>query len=157
MKLLQKILVAPALAVGFTAVLGLVSYQSMTSQSRALDDLVNNRFANLQRASAINTAIVDVHARTYRLLTWASTLDETKLGKESKALVADIDKVVATTGQWSTRTTLQEAEKKQAVALVGFAAKYGKSVAQALDMASSDLNMGLSAMQTADDNFAHAL
>ncbi len=154
MKLLQKILVAPALAVGFTAVLGLVSYQSMTSQSRALDDLVNNRFANLQQASAINVAIVDVHARTYRLLTWASTLDESKLGKESKVLVADIDKVVATTGQWSTKATLLEAEKKQAAALVASTAKYGKSVAQALDMASSDLNMGLSAMQTADDNFA---
>ena len=154
MKLLQKILVAPALAVGFTAVLGLLSYQSMTSQSRALDDLVNNRFANLQQASAINTAIVDVHARTYRLLTWASTLDESKLGKESKLLVADIDKVVATTGQWSTKATLLEAEKKQAAALLASTAKYGKSVAQALDMASSDLNMGLSAMQTADDNFA---
>ena len=154
MKLLQKILVAPALAVGFTAVLGLVSYQSMTSQSRALDDLVNNRFANLQQASAINTAIIDVHARTYRLLIWASTLDESKLGKESKVLVADIDKVVATTGRWSTKSTLLDAEKKQATALVGSTAKYGKSVAQALDMASSDLNMGLSAMQTADDNFA---
>ena len=154
MKLLQKILVAPALAVGFTAVLGLLSYQSMTSQSRALDDLVNNRFANLQQASAINTAIVDVHARTYRLLTWASTLDESKLGKESKLLVADLDKVVATTGQWSTKATLLEAEKKQSAAMLAATAKYGKSVAQALDMASSDLNMGLSAMQTADDNFA---
>ena len=154
MKLLQKILLAPALAVGFTAVLGLLSYQSMTSQSRALDDLVNNRFANLQQASAINTAIVDVHARTYRLLTWASTLDESKLGKESKLLVADLDKVVATTGQWSTKATLLEAEKKQSAAMLAATAKYGKSVAQALDMASSDLNMGLSAMQTADDNFA---
>jgi methyl-accepting chemotaxis protein len=153
MNLLKKILVAPAVAVGFTVLLGLASYQSLSAQSRALDDLVHYRFANLQQASAINTAIVDAHARTYRLFTWAGTLDESKMAKESRALVADLDKMLATTRKWAEAPTLQDGEKKQAAGVATLVAKYVKSVTQALDMASSDMNMGLSAMQTADDNF----
>jgi methyl-accepting chemotaxis protein len=153
MKLFHKILAAPAVAITCTLILSVVGHQSLTVQQQAVDDLYNTRAAYLRVALGIQTGIHDVHARTYRLMTWAGTLDESKLDAEGKALVADADKIVASFAQWTGKPDLAESEKKLGKEVADLLAKYRKNVAQALDLASVDMTTGLSAMQTTDDNF----
>lgn len=153
MNLLKKILVAPALALFFMLVLSGVSYQSLTAQNRALDDLFNIRTEYLQLAAETKASVLDVHARSYRLMVWAEMLGQQKMENDSKALVGDVEKISVAFGAWSAKTDLTTSERELAQAIADRLGKYKKSIAQALDLASMDMNTGLAAMQTADDTF----
>ena len=153
MNLFQKILVAPAITAGCILVLGAGSYHSIEAQYQAVENLHNTRTEHLRRAAETKASVLDVHARTYRLMTWAGTFEGDKLEKDSKTLVAEIDRVIGVFVKWSAQPDLVEPEKKLGAQIGAMLAKYRKSVSQALDMASMDMNTGLSMMQTADDNF----
>ncbi|MBI3376553.1 MAG: HAMP domain-containing protein [Betaproteobacteria bacterium] len=153
MNLFQKMLIAPAITVGCMLILGAGSYRSLEAQFRAVDDLHNTRSEHLRRAAETNSSVLDVHARTYRLMTWAGTFEGDKLEKDSRVLLADADKVLGRFARWAAEPGLVEIEKKLTAQIADMLAKYRKSVFQALDMASMDMNTGLSMMQTADDDF----
>ncbi|WP_184415245.1 methyl-accepting chemotaxis protein [Rhodocyclus tenuis] len=154
MKLFQKILAAPAIAIAFMLLLGGIGYQALESQNAALDNLYFVRLAHLQAAARAKSEVLDIHARTYRLMTWAGTFDESKLDKESQALIADADRVVASLSELKKTTDLDTETRQLGEDIAQALLAYRKSVAQALDMASTDMNMGLSAMQTTDEVFA---
>ncbi len=154
MNLFQKILVAPSIAVVFMLILGGVGYQSLRSQNHALDDLLNSRSDHLRVAFETKSGVLDVHSRVYRLMTWAGTFDESKLDKEGKALGAEVEKISGTFTRWLGEPDLTDEEKALGTQIGGLIAKYNKSITQAIDLAAVDMNTGLSAMQTADENFS---
>ena len=88
MNLFQKILIPPAVWMIFMLVLSVVGYQSLDVQRQAIDELFNTRVQHLQPALQVREGILDVHSRTYRLMTWAGTLDENaeEMGTQAQQL-----------------------------------------------------------------------
>lgn len=153
MSLFQRILLAPAAAVLLMLLLGAVGYHSLRSQNGTVDDLYHVRVRHLQAAGETRSAVLDVHARAYRLMTWAGTFDESRLEKDGQILAADLDRTIAAFAKWSGGPSLVEEERQLGKQIEALLAKYKKSLLQSIDLALSDMNMGLSAMQTADEDF----
>jgi len=88
MNLFQKILIPPAVWMIFMLVLSVVGYQSLDVQRQAIDELFNTRVQHLQLALQVREGILDVQSRTYRLMTWAGTLDENaeEMGAQAQQL-----------------------------------------------------------------------
>ena len=153
MNLFQKALAAPAVALVSLLLLAGVALYAMTAQQDVIDALYNSRLQNLRQAEDTRARVLDAHARVYRLMTWASTLDPSRLEKDGKGIDTDIAGTAADLGKWLGQPDLSGEEKAVGGKIATQVAKYRKNVAQALDLASSDMNMGLSALQTADDDF----
>jgi len=155
MKLLNKILLAPGIALIFLVAVGLTGYFALSSQRQALNDLVRIRQEHARVANDFVEGVLSVHSIIYRIFTWSANTatDQAKLNKTAKAQFDRVDKMGLTFGKWLSQPEIdgQERElgKKMQVALL----KYKKSIVQAIDLATVDVNTGLSAMQTADDDF----
>jgi methyl-accepting chemotaxis protein len=153
MNLFHKILVAPAVSVVFLLVLSGVSYQSMNAQHKAQDELYNTRMQHLKIASDTRAGVLDVHSRTYRLMTWADSMEPKKFDADSKLAVADAGAIVTKFGKFAAEPNLSDDETKLGKQIGDLLVTYRKNVAQSIDLILIDLNTALTAMQNADDNF----
>jgi len=153
MKLLNRILLAPGIALMFLVAVGLTGYFALSSQRQALNDLVRIRQEHARVANDFVEGVLSVHSNIYRIFTWSANIDEAKLNKTAKAQFDRVDQIGGAFDKWLGQPALDDQEralgKKMQVAL----AKYKKSIVQAIDLATVDVNTGLSAMQTADDDF----
>ncbi|CAK0777030.1 methyl-accepting chemotaxis protein [Gammaproteobacteria bacterium] len=155
MNLFQKLLVAPLLAIAFMLMLGATSYLSMKLQHQALNSIYSDRTDRLTIANAfeLELDLQRVHSNTYRLMSWASDLDEKKIGEDGKKILVDLD---AATTRFATRARdpgLGDEEIRVAKNVLEVSAKYHKSLTQAVDMIGPDVSLASLAMQTADGNF----
>ena len=153
MKLLQRILIAPAISIVFMLVLSGVAYTSMSTLNRALDEMTNTRADHFRGATEVKAGALDTQARIYRLMTWAGSLDVKKIEADSKALVASADAFIAAFNKWAAEPDLLDVEKQQGKQISELLAKYRKSVFTAVDLLTIDVNTGMTGMQTADQNF----
>ncbi len=153
MNLYQKALAAPIVALVSLLLLAGVALYAMTTQQTAIDDLYNARLQNLREAGSTRAQVLDAHAKVYRLMTWASTLDASRLETDAQIVDQQIAATAATLGKWLSQPELTPEEKDIGGQIAAQVARYRNNVAQSLDLASSDINMGLSALQTADDDF----
>jgi methyl-accepting chemotaxis protein len=153
MKVWQKILVAPAVAIVFLMALGAVSYSALTQQQSTLDDLVNVRFGNYQLAANSAQEISEVHANVYRLFTWLGNLQEVKIKQITSAQKSNIDAVTRHITAFGAASGLNADERRIAESVVKKLAKYKNDVDMAIDLSGVDINTGMAAMQTADSGF----
>jgi methyl-accepting chemotaxis protein len=153
MKLLQRILVAPAVTIVFMLVLSGVGYSSMNTLNRALEEMSKTRADHFQVAAEVKAGVLDTQARIYRLMTWAGSLDAKRIETDSKALNANAEAVTATFNKWAAEPDLIDTEKQQAKQISDLLIRYKKSIATALDLLSIDVNTGMTGMQNADDDF----
>ena len=153
MNLLARMLLAPAVTIALMILLGGVGYWSMNTQQATLEDLYNHRFTNSAAAADISANIQAAHARVYRILTWSSSRGDGYIEKETKELLADLDTQIATFTRWSEQATHGEEEKGLVKQMVEQIVKYRKSIIAALDMATVEINVGVMAMQSGDENF----
>jgi methyl-accepting chemotaxis protein len=151
--LLNKMLLAPAVTIVLMLILGAVGYWSMNSQQIALEELFNGRFSHTAVATDISADVLRAHSHVYRVMTWSSSRGEGYIEKETKILLAEFDKNAAEFTKWASRTTLSEEEKTLGKQMLEQIVKYRKSIAGSLDMATADINSGIMAMQSADENF----
>lgn len=153
MNLLNKMLVAPAVTIVLMLILGAVGYWSMNSQQMALEELFNGRFAHTAVATKISTDVLRAHSHVYRVMTWSSSRGDGYIEKETKVLLADFDANAAEFTVWASGPNLTEEEKTIGKQMVEQIAKYRKTIASSLDMATADINSAIMTMQTADENF----
>jgi methyl-accepting chemotaxis protein len=153
MNLLNKMLVAPMVTIVLMIILGAVGYWSMNSQQMALEELFNGRFSHTAVATDISADVLRAHSNVYRVMTWSSSRGDGYIEKETKILLADFDKNAAEFTTWASLPNLSSEEKAIGKQMVDQISKYRKSVASSLDMATADINSGIMAMQSADDNF----
>lgn len=153
MNLLQKIIIAPVMALFFMLILAAAGYWTANIQHQALEDLFSIRFTHATLADDVKADVLDAHSHAYRILTWSASLGESYAEKETKALFVDFDKVVIKFKKWSEEASLSEEEKLTSKQVEEALTKYRKSILQSLDMASSDINSGVMMMQSADQNF----
>jgi hypothetical protein len=91
LRMAVKLLIAPALIIGFLFLFGGVSYLGLITQKNALHDIYNNRFKSYQTSAVLAKDLTAVHMCTYRLLSWeVARFDRAKidaLGKEQLVII----------------------------------------------------------------------
>ena len=155
MKLLYKMLIAPAVTIALMLLLGAVGYWSMNSQQAALEELYNGRFMHTAMATDISADVLKTHSQVYRILTWSANRPNGYIEKEAQILLSNLDKHSAEFATWASLPDLSQDEKTIGQLMLEQVAKYRQSIANSLDMATADINAGTMAMQSADENFNH--
>ena len=153
MKILHKVLVAPAIAMVFLLILGGTTYSMLTQQRAILTDLVGNRFSSYQLSADSSRQIGEVHAEVYRLFTWIGNLKADKIKQITTKQLAKIDEVAKKVTQFGARPEADPTEREIVQSLLKKLAKYKTAVDTAIDLSTVDVNTGMSAMQTADYDF----
>jgi len=153
MTLFQKILIAPAVAVLLMLLIGLGQWRAMSTQQAHLAELANTRMQHAAVATDMRAAVLATQARVYRVMSWSGSVRAGYVEEETAQLIAELDVATAAFAHWREGGTLLESETTLANRLTASTAKYRKSMAGALDMATIDVATGLAAMQTADEDF----
>jgi methyl-accepting chemotaxis protein len=153
MKIRGKLLIAPGAAITFLLIFGVLSLIALSQVRGSLDDIYHQRFQYFKISANSLQDISTAHANVYRLFTWLGNYDEPKINKAAESIYKLIDSSAGELKALNMRADLSPEEHKHLEAILGHVAKYRKSVAQAIDLATVDPNMGMSAMQTADGAF----
>jgi methyl-accepting chemotaxis protein len=153
MNILNKILVAPAAAVACMLLLGGFGYHALDKSNQALNELYKVRAENQAVASNVKSTVSAVHAGIYRVITWSSNYDASKMERMIKEQFQLIDDVARRFDAFLKQPKLTDEEKTLGEKLAKSLVKYHKDIVQAMDLASVDISTGLSAMQTADTTF----
>jgi methyl-accepting chemotaxis protein len=153
MKIWHKVIVAPAVAMGFLVLFGAASYYALSHQRAALDGLRDNSFAAYRIIAVGEADLTEVHSGVYRLFTWIGNMDEKKIRETIAALKAKLDGVQNGLKTIGALPGVTEEERKALEALSAHITKYSQQVDTAVDLATVDVNTGMAAMQTADFTF----
>ncbi|MGL4605397.1 MAG: methyl-accepting chemotaxis protein [Iodobacter sp.] len=157
MRLLYRLMIAPLAALLLMVLLGALVIHSMAAERKTLDEMVSQRLAGVSVAAEMQSNILEAQGHTYRVLTWTNSLGASYFAKESAGLLPALDKALKIFTQWSAGTALSETEQKHAAEVLAASRAYRKTVAEVLDIASEDINMGVTMMQTADGHFDKAM
>jgi methyl-accepting chemotaxis protein len=157
MKVWHKVLVAPAVAIVFLMLLGVVSYGALMQQNAALEELAKSRFTGYQIAADSAQDISEVHSNVYRLFTWITNLSEDKIKKITAEQKGKIDAVIKDVTQFSQNPGLSADEKKLTEVVLAKLPKYRTAVDNAIDLSTVDVGTGMMAMQAADTQFQDML
>ncbi len=153
MKVLHKILVAPAVAIAFLVLLGAASYVALTQQNSSLSDLYNNRIGNYRHVAESAQTISEVHSNVYRLFTWLGNLKADKIKQIIDEQDVLIDSVNNNITRFAALPGLDGEEIRVAQEVGKKLGKYRQEVDTAIDLSTADVNMGMARMQNADDTF----
>ncbi len=153
MRLYQRVLVAPALALLFLILFAAVSYRAGSVGERSMKEIFGTRFAFFQKTNQVLASIDSAHASVYRLVTWIGNYDQAKVTRATADLTALIEGATAIVEDLRSQPGLAEEERRILGAMLGQIAGYGKHAATAVDLATVDVNTGLAALQTADISF----
>jgi methyl-accepting chemotaxis protein len=149
-KLYQKVLLAPGLAILSLVAFGAIASRALATQRMAMEEIFSTRFGFYERATQTSSEIDSAHAIVYRVVTWIGTYDDLRLARASAEIRERIERATSLAKELSGAPGLIDKERELLAGILGDVARYGKSVAQAIDLASVDVNSGLAAMQTAD-------
>jgi methyl-accepting chemotaxis protein len=149
-KLYQRVLLAPGLAILCLGAFGVVASRALDTQQTATEEIFKTRFAYFERATQTSSEIDAAHAMAYRVVTWIGTYGEGQLATASAEIRKRVERAAALAKELSGTGGLTATERELLGAIVADVSKYGKSAASAIDLASVDVNSGLAAMQTAD-------
>jgi methyl-accepting chemotaxis protein len=158
MRLYQRILLAPGLALLFLVLFAAVGYRMVSLDQSAMRELFDVRFGFFQKANQVLADIDAAHASLYRLITWIGNYDQAKIGRVSGEVMGRIDGAVTLAKNLETLAQAtddgEERQERQILdAILTHLASYRKHTATAVDLATVDVNTGLAAMQTADTTF----
>jgi methyl-accepting chemotaxis protein len=153
MKLYQRILLAPGLALLFLFAFGAVVYRALDIEKVAMKEIYTTRFGFFEKLGGVSAEIDTVHAGVYRMVTWIGNYDEAKVARMSADLTRKIDASAAVLAELLKNPGLSDDERRGLETSQTHLAAYRKHVVTALDLASVDVNTGLAAMQTADAVF----
>ncbi len=151
MKIRQKMLMAPLLAVlMLVAVVGL-AYRAMSQQQQAMQALGTEQFAANLLAMQARAEAAESHSSTYRLMTWIANLDAAKLKVEQDKIASQLTAVARLLDTLATGA--DEGKRASLAATSATLKKYRKLVDDAIDLSSVDVNTGAAAMQSADAQY----
>jgi methyl-accepting chemotaxis protein len=150
LKLYQRILLAPGLALFFLLLFAVVVYRALSTDQLAMREIFSTRFGIFQKADQALGDIDAAHAGVYRLVTWIGNYDAAKIAHKSGELTAQIDGAAAIAKGLAAEARLTDEERLRLEAILSQLGNYRRHVATAVDLASVDVNTGLAALQTAD-------
>ncbi len=153
MNIKKKILLAPLLTVVMMLVLGVVTFFGMRTMQGALETITTRGMQHTALLNGSRDELLEANIGVYRLFASFSNFDAERIQKETTTILGHTDNAIKLLKNLAERSDLGEEEKKNLAALDQPMAKYRKNVAQAIDMAQSDLASGTGMMQAADKRF----
>lgn len=153
MNIKTKVLVPSIVAVVMMLVLGIVSFVGIRAMQQSLADFSGKGMQHMAILNEGRGELLDTNVRAYRLFSSMVNFDQARIATDTEAILMHADKALGLIKSISERTDLDEEEKALLVSLDEPLAKYRKSVAQAIDMASSDIDSGTGMMRAADKRF----
>jgi methyl-accepting chemotaxis protein len=157
MRILHKILVAPAVAIAFLLLLGIAATTVLRQQASVLEDVSRTRLAAYQMAAESAQDLAVVHSNVYRLISWITSLKEDAITKATREQTTRMTTVQDRLTQFAAAPGTSAQERKLAEAATAELARYRKSVMSAIDLSSGDTLTGATAMQLADKQFQATL
>ena len=155
MRLLFRLFLPPLVILLMLIGLGGGMIYTMHLVRLEMDEISHTRFSNVAAVNTLNHGLQSAHVQVYRTLTWTGTLGAEYFSRESQGLLSGLDKQLTQFAQWQATSKLSDEERKMAEDIQTVSAKYRKTVGDVLDMASDDVNMGVTMMQSADQQFTH--
>jgi len=150
----KKLLLPPLTVIVFLVIFGIVSFIGMASQRATINDLYASRFKGYQTISTIINDIRDVHANTYKVLSWSSAdFLKQNVEKLAKNVITTIDATRSVMDKARTSGNLSEMQKKHYTASLAALKGYRDSVEKVIDMSSSDFSLATTLMFQADKRF----
>ncbi|HZX29920.1 MAG TPA: methyl-accepting chemotaxis protein [Rhodocyclaceae bacterium] len=153
MNILQRILLAPVVAIVLLLVFGIVAYSAISTQNAALEDISNTRFDRYKVSTGLAGRLAHSHNTMFRLVSWYTVYDKATQARLLDEVPKGIAAVAADLDKWSGDPGLGEQEKAQIKTIQGILSKYQKDVASALDFLTIDVTSALGNMKAAEDTF----
>jgi methyl-accepting chemotaxis protein len=151
LRMTNKLLVAPVVALIFLFIFGLVSYMGFFRQKATLDDIYQNRFKHYQSSADTIMSLRQVHANVYKLISWSSAdYDKAKTEALSAEQFETLKKVHESVQQIAKSKNVTKAEREHFQTAGAQIAQYQDTVGQiaAMDVATASM-----LMSQADDHF----
>lgn len=153
MNIRTKIFLPSLGAVAMMLLLGVSSFVGMRTLQHALVDVSVKGIGHAQALSEAHSKLLEANLGAYRLVATMANFDTDRIQKESALVIGHVDAAITILQDMRGRNDLDANEKQRLASLAEPLAKYRKTVAQAIDMAISDLASGTGMMQAADKRF----
>jgi len=140
-------MIAPLVAIGFLAALGVASYYALTVQQRAADAFYEGVFGRYKTVVAADSMVGDVHAGIYRLLSISDAIGEDRIAKESAGFKQRLAEAQSSLSELAAKS---EGDSNMLQAAIAKLKEYSKAADLAIELGTVDANTGTAAMQTAD-------
>jgi len=153
MKILHKMLLAPALAIALMIVVVGISFGAMRQQRLAQEELTTRYLPARATLSQVEAQMATARGEVYRLFTMLGSFDSKRVAQERANLHNRLTAVSATLGKADLG---QAGDARQLVTqCMAEIDKYAKKADDAIDLATADVNTGIAAMMTADDQYGN--
>jgi methyl-accepting chemotaxis protein len=154
MKIMNKSLAGPLLVLVMLLILGIVSFQGVSSQQQAMDNFFNQRFKSYQEASQILTRVLDINRNTYKVVNLGhANSDEKKIDQLRKQQVTAVNQEVEYFQKIAKSSSLSKEEQKIFQSLLPALMEFKKAVLSAIDMSTTDLNTATLFAVTVDEKY----
>lgn len=153
MKIREKLLSLPSIVLVFMVVLGVVAILAMNKMGNSAREIYEVQFKKYQLSTAALDDARAANIGVYRLFTWLNNYDEKKIKAVATEIDQKIDDATRKAVELSNDKNITSVEKENLQDVLASLASYKKEIAQSIEMAEVDPNMGLSSMQTADKTF----
>ncbi len=153
MNIKAKVVLPALITLTILLLLGLFNYLSMSGMQRDLKQIAGQGMEHIATLNESRSELLETNARSNRLLASMTNLDEERIRKDTETILAHADKGIQLLKQMQQRSDLEAEEKQTLAALEEPLAKYRKNIAQAMDIAQSDIATGTGMMLAADKRF----
>ena len=153
MKIRQKMLVAPLVAILFLLALGGVSVALMARQGIAMSELIQNRGGGLEVISRGYLDVGQVHAGAYRTLTQLGQLSSDEVAGFAAQQGKRLDAYLAMVTEFAGRAGLYADERSAAQALAQKLGRYRQELGTAMAHAATSREAAIEAMQATEKTY----
>jgi methyl-accepting chemotaxis protein len=154
LKMARKMMLLPAVVFIALIALSYGTYEGLSAQKTAMDEIFNDRFKVYQETADIIKKVGNVHANIYKVISWAgANYDDKKidaLANEQKDNLVKTIELVKTTLKSSTLST---DEKKLFQRTLDDLLEYQKPADGVMSVGKSDLNAATMFMGTSDEKY----
>jgi methyl-accepting chemotaxis protein len=155
MKILHKMLLAPAVAIALMVVVVAIAFWGMHQQRLGQQELTSRALAARTTVSEVESQVAAARGEVYRLFTLLGSLDAKRVERERAALRDRFAGIAALLNKADLGAD-EEMGRRKARCMTEIN-KYLKKADDAIDLASGDVSTGTAAMMTADDQYAQVI
>jgi methyl-accepting chemotaxis protein len=154
MNIRTKVAIPAMVTAVMLVVLGIVSIGSARKTQNTLHDVINKASEHITHLYEAQCELLEASSRANALLAMMANYDEARIKSETTAVLAHVDKSTEILKGMRERGDIEDDERKTLATFEEPLAKYRKNLAQALDMAQSDVAAGSGMMHAAAKNFS---
>ncbi len=153
LKLMNKLLTAPAVVLLFLVISAIVSIIGINVQQGSVNEIFNERYTASVAQSDINESCVRVQGNLYKLIAWGrANYDASRIDALGTEQVKAMDEIVTSLAKMESEAKTVETKAVMTTVLKQMR-DYKKAAVNVIDFATMDLNTATVAMETTLDRY----